>query len=185
MATLATRLATRFVARFVATLASSYVTSFVTRFVTRFVETLATSFVTRFVATFARSLVTRFVAAFATRCVTNFVTRCVVLLSKPTTTTRVLPTSTAVLAYPAKGVKVALDIGGIMGLHKGTAGSLAERKSVDISGQFLGISASKQIIKAGISRVVVFFDFSFAFFFILLIYFRRSNDNMSDDEVSR
>ena len=47
----------------------------------------------------------------------------VVLLSKPTTTTRVLPTNAAALAHPAKGVHVALDIKGIVNLLQGTAAS--------------------------------------------------------------
>ena len=38
----------------------------------------------------------------------------VVLLSKPTTTTRVPPTNAAALAYPTKGVHAALDIKGIV-----------------------------------------------------------------------
>jgi hypothetical protein len=55
----------------------------------------------------------------------------VLLLSKPTTTTRVPPTDAAALAYPAKGVHVALDIKGIVELLKSTAGSTNQRKSFD------------------------------------------------------
>ena len=47
----------------------------------------------------------------------------VVLLSKPTTATRVAPTSMAACSYPAKGVHVALGIKGIVELLKGAAGS--------------------------------------------------------------
>ena len=73
----------------------------------------------------------------------------VVLLSKPTTTTRVPPTNTAALAYPAKGVHVALDIKGIVDLLKTTAGSTNQRKSFDFCGKFLGMGPSRQVTKAG------------------------------------
>ena len=84
----------------------------------------------------------------------------VVLLSKPTTTTRVLPTSTAELAYPAKGVHVALDIKGIVDLLKSTAGSTPERKSFDFCGKFLGMGVSRSAVKAGVSREVADAEFT-------------------------
>ena len=73
----------------------------------------------------------------------------VVLLSKPTTTTRVPFTNAEALAYPAKGVHVALDIKGIVDLLKSTAGSTNQRKSFDFCGKFLGMGPSRQVTKAG------------------------------------
>ena len=74
----------------------------------------------------------------------------VVLLSRPTTTTRVPPTNTAALAYPAKGVHVALDIKGIVDLLKSTAGSSSnQRKSFDFCGKFLSMGPSRPVTKAG------------------------------------
>ena len=67
----------------------------------------------------------------------------VVLLTKPTTTTRVPPTSTAALAYPAKGLHVALDIKGIIDLLRRTADGNPERKSFDFCGKFLGMGESR------------------------------------------
>ena len=83
-----------------------------------------------------------------------------VLLSKPATTTRVLPTSAAALAYPAKGIHVALDIKGIVKLLKGTAGSTPERRSFDFCGKFLGMGASRQAAKAGTSLQVAEAEFT-------------------------
>ena len=62
----------------------------------------------------------------------------VVLLSKPTTTTTVLPTSSPALANPASSVHVALGIQGIVELLEGAVGSAPERKSFDFCGKFLG-----------------------------------------------
>ena len=73
----------------------------------------------------------------------------VLLLTKPTKTSRVPPTMPAALAYPAKGVHVALDIKGIVDLLKGTAGSTPERKSFDFCGKFLGMGPSRRSTKAG------------------------------------
>ena len=71
------------------------------------------------------------------------------MLFKPTTTTRVLPTNVVVLAYPAKGVHVALDIKGIMDLLKNTSNGSNQRKSFDFCGKFLGMGPSRQAVKGG------------------------------------
>ena len=84
----------------------------------------------------------------------------VVLLSKPTTTTRVLPTSAAALAYPAKGIHVALGIKDIMNLLKGTASSTPERKSFDFCGKFLGMGAPRQVMKTGAGLLVADAEFT-------------------------
>ena len=78
----------------------------------------------------------------------------VVWLSKPTTTTRVPPTSPHALAYPAMGVHVALCIQGIVDLLKGTAGNTTERKSFDLCGKFLGMGLSRRTAKARTSSDV-------------------------------
>ena len=54
-----------------------------------------------------------------------------VMLTKPTVVMRVPPTSTVAFAYPARGLQVALDIKGIVGLRKGTAVGATGRKSYD------------------------------------------------------
>lgn len=68
-----------------------------------------------------------------------------VLLSKPTVTTRVLPTSQEVLKYPARGLHIPLPITGIVKLLKGPG--TASRLTFDFSGKFLGISKPKQRAK--------------------------------------
>ena len=68
-----------------------------------------------------------------------------VLLSKPTVTTRVLPTSQEALNYPARGLHIPLAITGIVKLLKGPG--TASRSTCDFSGKFLSISHPKQHAK--------------------------------------
>ena len=84
----------------------------------------------------------------------------VVLLTKPTVATRVPPTSTAAFAHPAKGLQVALDIKGIVGLLKGSSGGAAGRRSFDFCGKFLGLGMSKQTQKAGAILTVAEAEFT-------------------------
>ena len=72
-----------------------------------------------------------------------------VMLTRPTVVTRVPPTSTVAFAYPARGLKVALDIKGIVGLLKGSASGTTSRRTFDFCGKFLGMGASKQTQSAG------------------------------------
>ena len=65
----------------------------------------------------------------------------VVLLSKPTAIKGVPPTNKDQLAHPATGLKVALDIKGIMGLLKGQT----RNKAFDVSGKFLSLGGPKTV----------------------------------------
>ena len=69
----------------------------------------------------------------------------VVLLSKPTVIKAVPPTNKDQLAHPATGLKVALDIKGIMGLLKGQT----RNKAFDFSGKFLSLGGPKTVLSAG------------------------------------
>ena len=78
----------------------------------------------------------------------------VVLLSTPTTATRVPPTNMDVLAYPSQGVHVALDIKGVVDILKrsGVAPgpASANRRAFDFTGKFLGIGTTRQATKGGV-----------------------------------
>ena len=65
-----------------------------------------------------------------------------VLLSKPTVTTRVLPTSQEALNYPARNLHIPLAITGIVKLLKGPGA--ASRLTFDFSGKFLGTGATRK-----------------------------------------
>ena len=81
----------------------------------------------------------------------------VVLLSSPTVATRVPPTSQAELEHPAKGLRVALDITGIIDLLKESSGRQAlpaaahavERKCFDFVGKFTSMGTPRDASKAG------------------------------------
>ena len=74
-----------------------------------------------------------------------------VMLGIPSTLTRVLPTSPEALAHPAKGLQVALDIKGIVGLLKENAAGATQRSAFDFCGKFIGIGAPKSVTKGASS----------------------------------
>ena len=75
------------------------------------------------------------------------------MLSKPTKAARVLPTILDVLAHPAAGIRVLLDIRGSVGLLKASAVALgsasADREAFDPAGEFLGIGKNRWATKGG------------------------------------
>ena len=83
----------------------------------------------------------------------------VVWLCKPTVVTMVPQMKSAAYTYPAMGIKVALDIKGIMELLKGTAGGASDRRSFDFCGTFLSIGADRQVQVAGATLSVADAEF--------------------------
>ena len=89
----------------------------------------------------------------------------VVLLTKPSTLKAVPPTNKAELDHPAQGLRVHLDIKGIMEILgkrsfvEGSGSAKLPTKTMDFIGKFIGISEQKDIEKGGKSHKVAAAEF--------------------------